>query len=171
MDAYLGMIIMFGGNFAINGWALCQGQLLAISQNTALFSILGTTFGGNGVTTFGLPDLRGRVPVGMGNGPGLTPIVLGQVSGTENVSILVNNLPPHNHPLSGSSLTGNSALPTAAIPANSGNLDKEYTTDFSANVAMMPTGLTGSSVPLAIRNPYLGINYQIALVGIFPSRN
>lgn len=171
MDAYLGMIIMFGGNFAINGWALCQGQLLSIAQNTALFSILGTTYGGNGTTTFGLPDLRGRTPVGMGNGPGLTPIVLGQVAGTENVSILTTNLPPHNHPLSGSSLAGNANLPTGAIPANSGNLDKEYTTDFSANVAMIPTGLTGNSVPLAIRNPYLGINFQIALVGIFPSRN
>lgn len=171
MDAYLGMIIMFGGNFAINGWALCQGQLLSISQNSALFALLGTTYGGNGTTTFALPDLRGRVPVGMGNGPGLTPIVLGQVAGSESVNILISNMPMHNHTLSGSSLTGNASLPTNAIPANSGALDKEYTTDFSANVNMMPTGMAGNSLPLGIRNPYLGVNFQIALAGIFPSRN
>lgn len=171
MEPYLGMIIMFGGNFSINGWALCNGQILSIAQNTALFSILGTTYGGNGQTTFALPDLRGRGPIGMGQGPGLTNISLGQVGGTENVNILVSNLPAHNHPLSGSSLNGNVSLPTNAIPAHSGALDKEYSTDFSANVAMMPTGLTGSSLPLAIRNPYLGINFQIALEGIFPSRN
>lgn len=171
MDPYLGMIIMFGGNFAINGWALCQGQLLSIAQNTALFSLLGTTYGGNGTTTFALPDLRGRVPVGWGNGPGLTPIQLGEMSGSENVILNITQLPAHNHILNGSSLTGNASLPTGAVPANSGALDREYSTDFTAPVQMQPTGIAGNSQPFSIRNPYLGINFQIALQGIFPSRN
>lgn len=171
MDPYLGMIIMFGGNFAINGWALCQGQLLSIAQNTALFALLGTTYGGNGTTTFALPDLRGRVPVGWGNGPGLAPIQLGEMSGSENVTLNITQMPVHNHGLTGSSLTGNASLPTAAVPANSGALDREYSTDLTAPVQMQPTALAGSSQPFGIRNPYLGINFQIALQGIFPSRN
>lgn len=171
MNPYLGMIIMFGGNFAINGWAFCQGQILSIAQNTALFSLLGTTYGGNGQTTFALPDLRGRTPVGIGQGPGLSGIDLGQVAGSETITLLVNNLPAHNHPLPGSSLAGNANLPTGAVPANSGNLDKEYSTDLSAPVAMQPTGASGGGQPFGIRNPYLGMNFQIALQGIFPSRN
>lgn len=171
MDPYLGMIIMFGGNFAISGWATCQGQLLSIAQNQALFAILGTTYGGNGTTTFALPDLRGRAPIGQGTGPGLSPVVLGEMSGVQNVTLLANNLPAHQHTLQGSTLAGNSAVPTSAVPANSGNLDKEYSTDLSAPVAMIPTGITGSSVPFSVRNPYLGLNFLIALVGIFPSRN
>ena len=171
MNPYLGMIIMFGGNFAINGWALCQGQLLSIAQNTALFSLLGTTFGGNGQTTFALPDLRGRVPVGQGQGPGLASITLGEMGGAVTAQLLLTNLPAHQHTLAGSSLAGNASLPTNAVPANSGALDKEYSTDLTAPVSMQPTGLTGGSQPFSIRNPYLGMNYQIALQGIFPSRN
>ena len=97
MDQYLATIMMFGGNFAINGWQLCYGQTLSISQYSALFAILGTTYGGNGTTTFQLPDLQGRVPVGMGNGIGLSPYVIGQKSGTENTSLTINNLPSHVH--------------------------------------------------------------------------
>src|ERR1700689_3127872 len=97
----LGAIFIFAGNFAPTGYQLCQGQLLPISQYAALFSILGTTYGGNGTSTFQLPDLRGRVPVGQGSGSGLTPIVLGETAGTQNVTILTNNLPAHNHPLMG----------------------------------------------------------------------
>src|SRR5579872_6318106 len=94
---YLGAIFLFAGNFAPRGYLLCQGQILSISQNAALFSILGTTYGGNGTTTFALPDLRGRAPIGEGNGPGLNPVSLGQASGSNSVSILSNNMPIHNH--------------------------------------------------------------------------
>jgi len=170
MDAYLGMIIMFAGNYQIQGWAFCNGQLLSISQNTALFAILGTTYGGNGTTTFALPDLRGRVPVGFGSGPGLSPIDLGEVGGGQTAVLTTANMPAHQHPLIGSSLTGNASLPTGAVPANSGALDKEYSTDLGSPVAMAPTGIAGSNVPFGIMDPYLGINYQIALQGIFPSR-
>ncbi|MFL9484911.1 phage tail protein [Chitinophagaceae bacterium LWZ2-11] len=96
-DEYMGIIKIFAGNFAMRGFALCQGQTLAISPNTALFSILGTTYGGNGVQTFQLPDLQGRAPIGAGNGPGLTPRVLGEKSGTENVTLLISNMPAHTH--------------------------------------------------------------------------
>src|SRR5215510_14547912 len=96
-EPFLGEIIMFGGNFAPRGWAKCQGQLMSISQNSALFSILGTTFGGDGVTTFGIPDLRGRSPLGDGTGPGLAPMVLGEIAGVESKTLLTTNMPAHNH--------------------------------------------------------------------------
>src|SRR5690349_13883210 len=98
-EPFIGEIIMFAGNFAPRGWAFCQGQILSIAQNTALFSILGTTYGGNGQTTFALPDFRGRVPVGQGQGPGLSSYVLGEVSGTESTTLLTTNMPVHNHGL------------------------------------------------------------------------
>lgn len=171
MEPYLGMIIMFAGNFPIRGWAYCQGQLLPIAQNQALFAILGTTFGGNGTTTFALPDLRSRVPVGIGTGPGLDAIVLGQVGGNQTSTLTVANLPAHQHPLTGSSLAGNASLPTGAVPANSGALDKEYSTVLTSPVAMAPTGFAGGNTPLPVRDPYLGMSYQIALQGIFPTRD
>src|SRR5438477_6856604 len=99
MDPFVGEIRMFGGNFAPRDWAVCDGQLLAIAQNTALFSLLGTTFGGNGQTTFGLPDLRGRVPIHWGQGPGLSPRTEGESAGTESVTVSANELPPHTHAL------------------------------------------------------------------------
>jgi len=99
MEAFIGSILLFAGNFAPRGWAFCQGQLLSIQQNTALFSILGTTYGGNGQTTFGLPDLRGRAPIGPGQGPGLPSVELGEMAGTPQVQLLITNLPMHTHPL------------------------------------------------------------------------
>src|SRR4026209_391528 len=96
-EPFLGEIVMFAGNFAPRGWALCNGQILSIAQNTALFSILGTTYGGNGQTTFGLPDLRSRVPVGQGQGPGLSPWTLGEQNGFENVTLSATQMPAHNH--------------------------------------------------------------------------
>jgi microcystin-dependent protein len=171
MEPFIATIMMFGGNFAIRGWALCNGQILSIAQNTALFSLLGTTYGGNGQTTFALPDLRGRSPIGWGQGPGLSPISLGELSGTETATLVINNMPAHTHPLSGSSLAGNASLPTGAVPANSGALDKEYSTVLTSNVAMAPTGVTGGGQPFSIRDPYLAVTFLIALEGIFPSRN
>lgn len=97
MEGYIAQIILFAGTFAPRGWAFCQGQILSISQNTALFSLLGTTYGGNGQTTFALPDLRGRAPIGTGQGPGLSSISLGQMAGTENVTLLITQLPAHTH--------------------------------------------------------------------------
>ncbi|MEN9798594.1 MAG: hypothetical protein RL653_2290, partial [Pseudomonadota bacterium] len=106
MDPFLGEIKLFAGNFAPTGWAFCHGQLLPIAQNSALFSLLGTTYGGNGQTTFALPDLRGRIPVGFGQGPGLTNRNLGDMSGVESVTLQVSNLPQHAHPFAVSASTG-----------------------------------------------------------------
>src|ERR1700741_2890888 len=101
-EAFIGSIVLFAGNFAPRGWAFCAGPILPICQNTALFSIVGTTYGGNGQTTFALPDLRGRVAVGTGQGPGLSNVTLGELSGSPTVTLISNNMPAHNHPLTGS---------------------------------------------------------------------
>src|SRR5438105_10342167 len=98
-EPFLGQIMLFGGNFAPRGWAFCNGQIMSIAQNTALFSLLGTTYGGDGITTFALPDLRGRAPVGQGQGPGLSNITLGEASGTESITLTIANMPGHNHTL------------------------------------------------------------------------
>ena len=171
MDPFIATIMMFAGTFNPRGWALCNGQLLSIAQNTALFSLIGTTYGGNGTTTFGLPYFRGRAPIHWGQGPGLSVITQGQAGGAESVTLLTNNLPAHNHAMTGSSLPGNASLPTGAVPANTGALDKEYSSVLTSNVAMAPTGLTGGGQPTAVRDPYLAVTFIIALEGIFPSRN
>src|SRR5215472_14207563 len=118
---FLGEIFMFAGNFAPRGYALCNGQLMSIQQNTALFSILGTTYGGNGTTTFALPDLRGRSPIGTGQGPGLTDIVLGEMAGTENVTLTTNNMPSHTHSLNADSNPASVSAPAGSVLADSGN--------------------------------------------------
>jgi len=174
-EPYIGSIVMFAGNFAPRGWAFCTGQLLAISTNTALFSILGTTFGGNGTTTFALPDLRGRAAVGTGQGPGLTPVNLGETAGSENVTLLSNNMPIHNHTV-GCDSTGSSSLnPSGQIPALSDDRNASVTVYSSnaPNATMNPAmiGTSGGSQPFNIRNPFLGINFIIALQGVYPSRN
>ena len=165
---------MFGFQFAPSGWAQCNGQTLAISQYTALFSLLGTTYGGNGTTTFQLPNLQGRLPMSQGNGAGLTPRVMGEAAGTENVSILTSNLPSHNHTLAvdgnagGKTNPGSNFLGTVA-----GNATEKMYSAGPSNATMAPSaiGLTGSSIPLGILPPYLVVNFCIALQGIFPSRN
>jgi len=173
---YLGAIFLFAGNFAPRGYELCQGQLLSISQNTALFSILGTTYGGNGTTTFALPDLRCRAAVGQGQGPGLNPVDLGQVTGTQTVTLLTTNLPAHTHSLNASNAQGANADPTnnlIATPVDSSFNSLSAFNAPPANAVMSPTsvGLTGNNIPVSIQNPILGLNYIIALQGIFPSRN
>ena len=174
-EPFLASIVMFAGNFAPRGWAFCAGQLLPIAQNTALFSLLGTTFGGNGQTTFALPDLRGRTPVGQGQGPGLSNIDLGQSSGSESVTLISSQMPAHNHTV-GCDGGGSSSLnPTANIPGLSDDRNAAVTV-YSANApsgTMNPAmiGPAGGNQPFGIRNPYLGINFIIALEGIFPSRN
>jgi len=163
---FLGEIQIFAGPFAPRGWAFCNGQLLSIQQNAALFSLLGTTYGGNGVQTFALPDLRGRVPVHPGNG-----IVQGQVAGTENNTLTVSNLPAHSHTINAVNTAGNQNLPTANLPAETATLDPEYS-NAAANATMSPSMMAnaGASQPINNIQPSAGCMYIIALQGVFPSR-
>lgn len=185
MEPFLGEIIMFAGNFAPRGWALCDGQLLPIAQNTALFSLLGTTYGGDGRTTFALPDLRGRFAMHPGNGPGLTPRRLGQRGGKENVVLTIANMPAHNHlpgTLKGTIQTneedGTSDEPSgknfgnfsAGTPFNANANDSSMAPD-SVKIDSGVTGNTGGGQQFNIENPYECVNYIIALQGTFPSRN
>lgn len=169
--AFIGEIKMFGGNFAPRRWAFCAGQLLAINQNTALFSILGTTYGGDGQTTFGLPDLRGRVPVGTGQGPGLTSRNLGEVSGEESHRLIASEMPQHSHALQASSANGDQRGPGGNFPAASDQRNSQYAA--AANAAMSPAaiGAAGSSLPHNNMQPYQVMNFIICLQGMFPSRN
>lgn len=170
-EPFLGEIKMFAGNFAPRGWALCNGQLLPINQNSALFSLLGTTYGGDGETTFGLPDLRGRVPVHAGQGPGLSNYAQGQKGGQETVTLTVPNLPPHNHTINANNTIGNSNDPTGKLPAQTGLFDNEYSTQpANAQLSGSAVNNTGSGTAIEIRQPYNTVNFIIALVGIYPSR-
>ncbi|ABM32501.1 tail fiber protein [Paracidovorax citrulli] len=173
-EPYLGEISMFAGNFPPKGWAFCQGQILPIAQNSALFALLGTTYGGNGQTTFALPDLRGRVPLGQGQGPGLQPYSQGQVGGQETVTLQGNQMPMHTHTtsVSVSSNAGNSAAPNGRYLAASDQRNDQYT-DQSGNgsLAGVTTGFAGNSLPHENMQPYLCINFIIALEGVYPSRN
>jgi microcystin-dependent protein len=169
MEPFLGQILLVPYNFAPRGWALCNGQILSIAQNTALFSLLGTTYGGNGQTTFALPDLRGRVPVGSGQGPGLASYDLGAVAGTETVTLLTSEMPAHNHMVQASN-GYSAATPENAFPG-SDSATSIY--DAAANTTMNPMmiGAAGGSQPHENRQPYQVLNYIIALEGIFPSRS
>lgn len=171
-EAFIGEIKMFAGNFEPRGWAFCDGRLLSIAQNSALFSILGTTYGGNGQTTFALPDLRGRTPVGFGEGPGLSPKYLGEQFGSEAVTLTISQMPAHSHTVNAVTSEGNSNLPTNSLPANTKTLDKEYSTE-QPNTTMKTgmIGVTGSNQPVNVTQPSLGMNYIICLEGIYPSRN
>lgn len=172
---------MFAGNFAPRSWAFCSGQLLSIAQNTALFSILGTTYGGDGRTTFGLPDLRGRTPRGSeGNsaGPGLPSVREGEKGGSVNHTLNITEMPSHSHiataTLHGASGEGDSSVPTGRFLAKTG--DEDYYADakdidLGAGAATVTVGNTGGNIAYSILNPYLGINFIIATQGIFPSRN
>ena len=171
MEGTIGEIRMFAGNFAPRNWALCQGQLLPISQNTALFSILGTTYGGNGQTTFALPDFRGRVPVGQGQGPGLPSVQLGEVGGEWSHTLTVNEMPAHNHVATApGSSAATSKSPSGAAPAFTAS-GSSYGP--AADLAMIPgtIGNTGGSQPHPNVQPYLGMNFIICLFGVYPSRN
>lgn len=187
MDQLLGQIMLFAGNFAPRGWAFCDGQLLAISQNSALFSILGTTYGGDGRTTFALPDLRGRVAVHKGNGPGLSPYILGEKGGVEDVTLNTLQIPSHSH------IAGSVSLPVSSSEATSSDpvgqvlasamtyISREATasTNVYADADMAnsnmktagSTGATGGSQSHTNVQPYLATNYIIAVQGTFPSRN
>lgn len=167
-EPFLGEIRLFPYTFAPRGWAFCAGQIMSIAQNTALFSLLGVTYGGNGQTTFGLPDLRGRVAVSSGQGPGLSNYTLGQVAGTETVTLTTNEMPMHNHLVNASSQASSASRPSGAVPSGGGAY-----TGASDGTVMNPSmiGVAGGSQPHENLQPYLTLNYCIALEGIYPSRN
>lgn len=174
---FIGNVVLVGFNFPPRGYALCHGQILPIAQNVALFSLLGTTYGGNGQTTFALPDLRGRAAIGTGQGAGLSNISLGEQSGVESLALLAANLPAHTHAMNVQSGQGTTAAPGAGValaqtalddgtPINSYSSAAPNTTLAAASI-----GSTGGSQPLSVRNPYLGMNYAICLQGAYPARN
>ena len=174
MDPLIAEMRLCGGNFAPRGWAYCDGALLAISANTALFSILGTTYGGDGVNTFALPDLRGRVPIAQGTGPGLTTRSLGERGGIESSSLTSANLPAHTHSMNASNDTASSGSPASNSlgTAARGGTVLPYAPGATNQVAMgSTTGSAGGNIPVNNMQPYLALNYIIALEGIFPSRN
>jgi microcystin-dependent protein len=173
LDPFIGEIAMVGFNFAPRGWAMCDGQLLPISSNTALFALLGTTYGGDGRTTFGLPDLRGRFPTHMGTGPGLSTRQWGSTGGAEQVTMTAGQMPTHSHVLSGQTSNGTSDSPAGGMLARDPAGTPGYG-DGAANVAAMHAssiGTAGLGQPQANMPPFLTINFVIALEGIFPSRN
>ncbi len=170
-EPFVGEIRMFAGNFAPRGWAFCDGQLLAVSQNDALFSLLGTTYGGDGRTTFALPDVRGRVPVHAGTGPGLSQRRLGTKAGAENVTLTTNQLPSHGHTLSASGASADSTNAAGQVLAKvtGANLYRANGGQQSLNTAAISA--TGGSRPHSNVMPFLCVNYIVALFGIYPSRN
>jgi microcystin-dependent protein len=183
MDEYIGIIKLFGGNFAPKGWLMCNGQLLSISANTALFSLIGTTYGGDGVSTFALPNLQSRVPIGMGQGPGLSTYVQGQTGGTENNTILLTNMPPHNHQAVLNVSNGDSTIGAATAGASiatpgalngrsfAPTLGFNTTTPATAlNNASVSVGVAGSGLPVNNIQPYIAMNYIICTEGVYPPR-
>ena len=187
-EPFLGQLLQVGFTFAPQGWAICAGQTLAIAQNSALFALLGTTYGGNGTTTFQLPDFQGRVPIGTGSGAGLAPYVAGQKAGTESVTITTNQMPSHTHAVTVTQMQASSTKATLQQPAAGSVLARgvdnvgtaipliyqpagtalDVTLGGAIGVAI---GNTGGSQPTPILQPYLGITTIIALEGIFPSRS
>ncbi|MFM2017860.1 MAG: hypothetical protein RL007_1516 [Bacteroidota bacterium] len=183
-EPFIGEVKLLAFQFAPKSYMQCNGQILSIASNTALFSLLGTTYGGNGQTTFALPDLRGRMPIGQGTGPGLPSHSMGEVAGTTSVTLLTSNLPAHVHTVNNvrvqlkvNSAIADSGTAAGAYPGTSGtNVWAESATAnaFMASdeaVVSGTTDVTGSNAPIGIMNPYLVMNYSIAIYGIFPSRN
>jgi microcystin-dependent protein len=166
-DPFLGEIKLVPYGFEPKGWAYCDGRELPINQNQALFSLLGTNFGGNGKTTFRLPDLRGRVPVGAGQAASGTTYALGEAGGVESVKLTVGQLPAHAHAVRASSRAATTKKPAKAWPAGGG----AYAATSDTAMAATMVGRSGSGKPHDNRQPYLGLTYVIALQGIFPSRN
>ena len=191
-EAYIGEVRLFAGNFEPRNWAFCRGQLIAIRQNTALFSILGTTYGGDGRTTFGLPDFRDHVGIGVGQGPGLSARVLGETGGEENVTLSTQDMPSHIHgvvmtdqpklkvssspatqttPITGSSIAQPGFLVNGSFAPTMGVNLEEPVVELNANIDMkFRTQVSGGSIPHNNMQPYIGMNYVICLYGIFPQR-
>jgi microcystin-dependent protein len=170
-DPFIGEILVVPYNFAPVGWAFCDGQLLSISQNAALFDLLGTTYGGDGVTNFALPDLRGRTAIHMGTGPGLSSYVIGQRGGEESVTLLINQMPAHTHVAMGTSGLGNSPSPMNNVWAAQSRLDIYSSAGPFVQMSVGALSFAGNNLPHENRSPYLALNYIISLFGIFPSRS
>jgi microcystin-dependent protein len=181
MQDTLAFVGMFAGNFAPRGYELCNGQLISIAQNTALFAVIGTIYGGDGQSTFGLPDLRGRIAVGTGQGPGLSSYVEGETGGTETITLTANNIGNHSHGLTGtagilvSSQDGHTPVASNNFPAVNGDNIYASTTDNSlmapASLSLTTNPAGTAAQPVDNTKPYLAINFVIAVEGIFPSRN
>jgi microcystin-dependent protein len=170
-DAYIGEIRMFGGNFPPVGWAFCDGSTLSISQYDALFALIGTTYGGDGQTTFNLPDLRGRLPIHQGQGAGLSARTLGEPGGVEQVTLNQGQLPPHNHTALANSGIGTVDSPYTSYWAGSANTP-QFAPGSQANTTMSADtiGFTGGNQPHSNLQPYLAVSFIIALEGIFPTQ-
>lgn len=175
MEGTIAQILFFAGNFAPKNWAFCNGQLMSIASNTALFSLLGTQYGGDGRTTFALPDFRGRVPVGVGQGPGLSPVVIGEKSGTETSTMLLTQMPSHSHTttvsmgVAGSNADNDSPVGNVfAVPSSD-----SFGTVANASAAGTSLSLNpaGGNQPFSIMQPYLAVNYVICMFGVYPARN
>ena len=167
---FIGTITMFGGNFAPRGYAFCNGSLQAISQNSALFALIGTTYGGNGQTTFALPDLRGRAPIHQGNLPGGGNYVVGQAQGTESVTLTASQMPSHTHGLGANSGPGSGAGPSGAVWARS-TATQNYAAAGATPMNATAVTSSGGNQPHENMQPFLAINFIMALEGVFPSRN
>jgi microcystin-dependent protein len=167
---FLGEIRMFGGNFAPAGWAFCNGQLIAISQNDALFALIGTTYGGDGQQTFALPNMQSRIPIHQGQGAGLSNYVQGQSAGVESVTVTVAQLPSHIHTTQASTAATGSSNPTGNFWASSA-ATKQYGPSSGAVMSAQAMGLTGGNQPHENRMPLLAVSFIIALEGIFPTRS
>jgi microcystin-dependent protein len=161
---YVGEIRMFAGNFAPAGWMFCEGQLLPISENETLFQLIGTTYGGDGQSTFALPDLRGRIPLHQGNGK-----ILAETGGAESVTLTVQQIPNHGHPLTGAAIAGNQVSPSGNLPANSTSVKPYINEDQDGNFNASAIGPTGGSQPHENLQPFLCVDFIISLFGIFPS--
>ncbi|GGF26775.1 tail Collar domain-containing protein [Aliidongia dinghuensis] len=178
-EPFLGEMIMFAGNFAPRGYALCNGQILSINQNTALFSLLGTTYGGNGVTTFALPNMQSRITVGAGQGPGLSPYNLGGIAGEEAHTLQLTEMPTHTHNVMAvaNGTANGTNVPSTGVLLGTGTAvetnspaEPVYSTN-APSVAMGPLGTGGGGQPHENRMPFLAVTWCIAITGVFPTRN
>lgn len=174
-ENFTGEIILFGGHFSIHNWALCNGQIIGISEQQALYSLLGTAYGGNGIQTFALPEMRGRIPMGSGQGPGLSNRQIGMLTGYESVSLNGTEMPVHTHQIQASSSQANSISPVNSVLANvSDEKGVFYETEPFSNALIMASGQVGdvgSNKNHTNMMPCLAINFQICLTGTYPSRN
>ncbi|MEP6900145.1 MAG: tail fiber protein [Actinomycetota bacterium] len=170
-EPFIAEIRMFGGNFAPRGWALCNGQIMSIAQNTALFSILGTTYGGNGTNNFGLPNLQSNAPMGAGQGPGLTDRSLGEIGGSSSVTLTQSEMATHIHTVNAATAGAADSSPNGEVFGSAGRGRTGIFTNVAPTVQMAPVSVVGGSQPHNNRQPYLAVSFIIALQGIFPSRN